>query len=208
MPHLSFAPSCFAALAHARALGLVRSVVLVSSLSLVFVSAPRTIAAQPSATSLTLSTMLSTVNFDEIGGRFGAIVVQGTLARRLRDGVGVEVNGFALVPGGGATADPSCLPSGPCRSYSTPSSIVGALVGPTLNVGPSGLRLSVSAGVARATGGDGFSPRATGAGAAAIEWAMRPQSRFSPSAGLRVATLRHRLAGARLLLLPGLGVTF
>lgn len=197
---------------HASPLGLVRSVVLVSVLAgafvLVALSVPRTIAAQPPATSLTVSTMFSTVNFDGIGGRFGAVVVQGTLARRLHDGVAMEVNGFALVPGGSATADPSCLPPGPCRSVSTPSSIVGALVGPAVDLGIAGLRLSVSAGVARAVGGDGFSPRGTGAGAAALEWRMRPRSRVTPSAGLRVAALRHRLAGARLLLLPGLGVTF
>lgn len=168
----------------------------------------RDVAAQRLATSVSLSTSLSSVNFDGIGGRFGAVVVQGTVARRVRANVGMELNGFALVPGGGATADPACLPAQPCESFSTPSAIVGSLVGPFVDVGTSGVRLSAGVGIARATGGSGFSPRTSAAGAVAMEWRIRPHARLSPSAGLRLATLGRPLAGARLLLLPGLGVTF
>jgi len=164
--------------------------------------------AQRPATRVTLSAALSTVNFDGIGGRFGAVVAQATLARRVTERVGLEVNGFALVPGGGATADPACLPSHPCESFSTPSAIVGSLVGPVIDVGESGVRLSAGVGFARATGGSGFSPRGSTAGGVALEWRLRRKSRLSPSAGLRLATLGRPLAGARLLLLPGLGVTF
>jgi hypothetical protein len=180
----------------------------VVSLLLAWSLSPRTLDAQRPATSLTLSTSLSTVNFAGIGGRFGAVVAQTTLVRRITDAAGVEINGFALVPGGGATADPACLPSQPCTSFSTPSAIVGSLVGPVVDVGTSGVRLSAGVGFARSTGGSGFSPRSSGAGTVAIEWRIRPRSRFSPSAGLRLATLAHPLAGARLLILPGLGVTF
>ncbi len=180
----------------------------VVSLLLAWSLSARALGAQRPATTLTLSTALSTVNFAGIGGRFGAIVAQGTLARRITDAVGVEINGFALVPGGSAVADPSCLPSQPCESYSTPSSIVGSLVGPVIGVGTSGVRLSASAGFARTTGGSGFSPLSSGAGSLAIEWRIRPRSRVSPSAGLRLVTVVHPLAGARHLFLPGLGVTF
>ncbi len=165
-------------------------------------------AAQRPATSVTVTTALSYVDFASFGGVFGAFVGQVSIARRLSGAVGVEWSALALAPGGGASADATCEDGQLCTSPSTPSALLGSVLAPVVELGTSGIRLSAGGGVVRATGGSGFAHRSSLASALAMEWRPRTRSRISPSAGVRLVNFAQPVGGARYLVLPGVGVSF
>ncbi|MEP7381072.1 MAG: hypothetical protein ABI910_05260 [Gemmatimonadota bacterium] len=165
-------------------------------------------AAQRPATSVTVTTALSYVDFDSFGGVFGAFVGQVAIARRLSGAVGVEWSAFALAPGGSATADVACQEDQRCTSPSTPSALVGTLLAPVVELGTSGIRVSAGGGIVRATGGSGFAHRSSIASALAMEWRPRTRSRISPSAGVRLVNFAQPVGGARYVVIPGIGVSF
>lgn len=164
--------------------------------------------AQESGTTVTLSVSPSFVNFASFGGSFPAAVAQLNVSRPFTRSTGGEVSLFALVPLGGATAMPDCPPLVSCVSTQTPSLLTGALASIFAYAGETGLRASLGGGAAFASGGEGFPHRSSPAGVVGLDWIPNTRNRFVPTVAVRLVYLTSPIAGARQLLLPGLGLRF
>lgn len=165
-------------------------------------------AAQDTGTTVTLTVSPSFVNFDGFGGGFGAVVMRLSVSRDFTRTVGGEVSAFTLAPMGGASAQPGCAIGGTCQTRTTPSLLYGVLPSLFTWVGGSDLRLSGGVGMVGASGGEGFGSRQKAAGILGIDWVPRSDNRFAPTFAVRIVQLSSPIAGARQLLLPGVGLSF
>lgn len=164
--------------------------------------------AQDSRTSVALTASPSFVNFEVFGGSFGAAVAGLSISRDFSRMVGGELSGFVLAPLGGASAQPGCPVGTACQSRSTPNLLSGLLASALWYLGESGFQASLGAGVATASGGEGLEHTSSAAGSVGLGWTPRRSSGLAPTLGVRVVQLASPLAGARTLLLPGIGVSF
>jgi hypothetical protein len=166
------------------------------------------LSAQEPETTITLTVSPSFVDFGDFGGRFGAGVIRLSASRSITRLTGAEVSTFALAPLGGMSSIPGCAEGGTCRTYSTPNMLTGASGSFYVYAGESGLRLSLGGGLVRALGGEGFDKRSTVAGLVGIDWIPPSDNRFAPTLAVRFLQLSTPIAGARQLLLPGVGIRF
>jgi len=164
--------------------------------------------AQDSRTSVALTVSPSFVNFEAFGGTFGAFVGGLGISRDFSHVLGGELSGFVLAPLGGASSQPECPAETLCGSRSTPSLLSGLLVSALFYIGESGFQASVGAGVASASGGEGLEHTTSAAGSIGLGWTPRRSTGLSPTVAVRVVQLASPLAGARTLLLPGIGLSF
>lgn len=166
------------------------------------------VVAQEAGTTVTLTVSPSFVNFDGFGGGFGAIVMRLSVSRDFTRTVGGEISAFSLAPIGGASAQPGCAIGATCQTRTTPSLLYGVLPSIFTWVGGSDLRLSGGLGMVGASGGEGLGSRQKAAGVLGIDWVPRSGNRFAPTFAFRVVQLSSPIAGARQLLLPGVGLSF
>ena len=159
-------------------------------------------------TTISLTISPSFVNFSGWGGSFGAAVAQLSVRRDLTSAMGAELTAFTLAPTGGATSLPGCVQGSPCETRSTPSMLVGVMPSLYAWVGGSNLRLTAGAGYAGAAGGEGLENRGSAAALLGADWVPRSRNRLAPTFAIRVVQLGSPIAGARQLLLPGVGVAF
>jgi hypothetical protein len=159
-------------------------------------------------TTITLTVSPSFVDFGDFGGRFGAGVIRLSASRSITRLTGAELSTFALAPLGGMTSIPGCVEGAACRTYSTPNMLSGASGSFYVYAGESGLRLALGGGLVRALGGEGFDRRSTTAAVVGLDWIPSSNNRFAPTLAVRFLQLSTPLAGARQLLLPGVGVRF
>lgn len=172
-----------------------------------FVTIPTTSDAQD-GTTISLTVSPSLVNFTGFGGSFGATVIQLNVRRDFTRSIGAELTAFTLAPMGGSTSIPGCVPGGVCETRSTPNMLYGFMPAVYNWVGGSDLRVSAGAGYAGSVGGEGFATRSTPAALLGVDWVPRSKNRMVPTFALRVVQLSRPIAGARQLLLPGVGIAF
>jgi hypothetical protein len=161
---------------------------------------------QEEGTTVTLTVSPTLIRFDGFGGSFGAAVARLSVSRGFSQKTGGELSAFTLAPLGGATSIPDCVAEAYCRTLSTPSALTGALASVFGYAGD--LRASVGAGGVAASGGEGFANRSSLAGLIGLDYIPRTNNRFAPTFALRIVQLSRPIAGARQLLLPGVGLTF
>jgi hypothetical protein len=178
------------------------------TVALMVVLPGQTLIAQDAETTVTLTVGPSYVNFDGFGGGFGAAVAQLSISRGFNRMTGGEVSVFALAPLGGASSQPGCTVGTVCEARSTPSVFSGVLTSVYAYAGESGLRASVGVGAVGASGGEGLGNRSSLAGLVGLDWVPRSSNRFAPTFAFRVVQLASPIAGARQLLLPGVGLSF
>jgi hypothetical protein len=171
------------------------------------VTVPAALYAQD-ATTVSVTVSPSFVNFSGWGGSFGAAVIQLSIRRDFSRTFGGEFTAFTLTPMGGATSIPGCVPGGVCETRSTPNMLFGVMPSVYSWIAGSDLRLSGGVGFAGAAGGEGFENRSSLAGLLGIDWVPRSRNRMVPTLALRVVQLSSPIAGARQLLLPGVGISF
>jgi hypothetical protein len=177
--------------------------------AVVFVTVPNVqLHAQDTETTVTLTVSPSFVHFDGFGGGFGAVVTRLSVSRGFTRFTGGEVSAFALAPLGAASSQPGCVAGGTCETRSTPSLLSGLLTSVFGYAGETGLRASAGAGVVGASGGEGLGNRSSLAGVVGLDWEPRSNNRFAPTFAFRLVQLARPIAGARQLLLPGVGLSF
>lgn len=164
--------------------------------------------AQETGTTVTLTVSPSFVNFDGFGGGFGAVVARLSVSRDFTRITGAEISAFTLVPLGGASSQPGCTVGSTCQSRSTPSVLSGALTSLFVYTGETGLRAAAGIGAVGASGGEGLGNRSSVAGVIGLDWVPRSANRFAPTFAIRIVQLSSPIAGARTLLLPGVGLSF
>ena len=164
--------------------------------------------AQQGRTIRTLTVGPSAVNFDDYGGSIGAAVAWFSLARVSERLLGSEGAFFMMVPLGGASAVPDCIPQQPCQTRSTPSVLYGALVSGLANAGQGGLRAAFGLGAVGASGGEGLENRSSITGHVGLDWVARGSGKYVLTVTARLLLLASPIAGARQVFLPGIGVTF
>ncbi len=182
------------------------SPLLVASLFIALPESP--VSAQETGTTVTLTVSPSVVSFDGFGGSFAAAVVRLSISRDFTRLTGGEISAFTLAPLGGASAQPGCPVGSACQSRSTPSALSGFLTSMFAYAGESGLRASAGVGAVTASGGEGFRHRSSLAGLVGLDWVPRSDNRFAPTFAIRLVQLASPIAGARQLLLPGVGLSF
>jgi hypothetical protein len=165
-------------------------------------------AAQETNTTISLTVSPSFVNFEGWGGSFGAAVIRLSVSRDFTQTVGGEFNAFTLTPMGGASAQPGCAIGTPCQSRTTPSALYGVMPSLYSWLGGSDLRVTAGAGYVGAGGGEGLGHRSSVAGLLGLDWVPRGNNRLVPTLALRIVQLGSPIAGARQLLLPGVGISF
>ena len=175
----------------------------------VLVMVPRaSLSAQDTGTKVTLTVSPSFVNFDGFGGGFGAVVARLSVSRDFTRITGGEVSAFTLAPLRGASSQPGCTVGASCQARSTPSALSGVLTSLFVHAGDSGLRAAAGIGAVGASGGEGLGSRSSVAGVVGLDWVPRGTNQFAPMFVIRLVRLSSPIAGARLLLLPGIGVSF
>jgi hypothetical protein len=100
------------------------------------------------------------------------------------------------------------VPGGSCQVRSSPSLLSGFLASLLITAGESGLRGAIGGGSVSAQGGEGFSRRSTVAGVIGLDWVPRTNNRLVPTLSIRLMQLSAPVAGARQVLLPGVGLRF
>lgn len=164
--------------------------------------------AQEPGTTVTLSVSPTVVTFGGFGGSFAAAVVRLSVSRDFTRLTGGEFSAFALAPMGGASSQAGCPVGSTCESRTTPSALSGVLTSMFAYAGESGLRASAGVGAVFGTGGAGLEHTTSLAGLVGLDWIPRTDNRFAPTFAIRVVQLASPIAGARTLLLPGVGVAF
>lgn len=161
-----------------------------------------------SETSVTLTVAPTFVQFSGFAGGFGAAVAQLRITRTFTDDAGGEIAAFAVIPSGGARAEPECLQGTVCFSLATPSMLNGVVASVYRFLGESGFRAALGGGGVKAVGGDGPGASSSLAGLFGLDWEPRGASRFRPTFGVRLVVFAESLYGARQLVLPGVGIAF
>ena len=179
-----------------------------SMLAVVALLGVRSLAAQENETTVTLTVSPTFVNFSGFGGSFGAAVARLSVGRGFTRHTGGELSAFALAPLGGASSQPDCPALVSCQARSTPSVLSGLSTSVFGYAGETGLRASAGLGVVGASGGEGLGNRSSLAGIFGLDYVPRSDNRFVPTFAFRVVQLASPIAGARQLLLPGVGLSF
>jgi len=177
-----------------------------SILALVALLAAQPLSAQENETIVTLSVGPSFVDF-EFGG-FGAAVARLSISRGFTRRTGGELSTFVVAPLGRASAQPGCVVGGACETRTTPSLLFGQLASLFADAGETGLRATVGAGAVSSAGSEGFENRSSLAGLAGLDWSPNSNNRFAPTFSFRFLQLAKPIAGARQLILPGIGFSF
>ena len=180
---------------------------LVSLVTVLTLLAPRA-QAQDKETVITLSVAPSVIDFGEFGGPFPAGAIRLGASTTFTTVLGAEASAFAIAPLGGQTSMPGCVPGGSCQVRSSPSLLSGFLASLLITAGESGLRGAIGGGSVSAQGGEGFSRRSTVAGVIGLDWVPRTNNRLVPTLSIRLMQLSAPVAGARQVLLPGVGLRF
>ena len=162
--------------------------------------------AQDNETTVTLSVGPSFVDFEF--GSFGAAVARLSISRGFTRRTGGELSTFVLAPLGRASAQPGCIPGASCETRTTPSLLFGQLASLYADAGESGLRATIGGGAVGSAGSEGFESRSSFAGLVGFDWIPRSNNRFAPTVSFRFLQLARPIAGARQLLLPGIGFSF
>lgn len=168
---------------------------------------PGTLTAQESGTTVTLTVSPSFVSFADLGSG-PAAVARLSISRGFSRLTGGELSAFVLAPLGGATASPDCVVGGNCQTRSTPSLLSGVSTSVFAFVGETGLRGSIGVGAVGASGGEGLGNRGSFAGLIGLDWLPPTDNRVAPTFSFRLVQLASPIAGARQLLLPGVGLSF
>ena len=164
--------------------------------------------AQDSRTIRTLTAGPSFVNFDEYGGSFGAAVAWFSIDRVSERLLGSEFAFFLLAPLGGASIQADCPAGVVCESKATPGLLYGGLFSGLARGGESGLRAAFGLGAVGAAGGEGLENRSSITGHVGLDWVAGGSGRYALTVTVRLLLLTSPIAGARQVLLPGIGVTF
>jgi hypothetical protein len=162
--------------------------------------------AQDNETTVTLTVGPSFVDFEF--GSFGAAVARLSVSRGFTRRTGGELSTFVLAPTGRASAQPGCIPGAACETRTTPSVLFGQLASLFADAGETGLRATVGGGASGSAGSEGFENRSSLAGLVGLDWIPRSDNRFAPTFSFRFLQLAKPIAGARQLLLPGIGFSF
>lgn len=166
------------------------------------------VGAQDTGTRVTLTVSPGFIDFAGHGGGFGTAVARLGVSRGFTRFTGAELSAFAVVPLGGQTSTPDCIANLPCHATSTPNVLSGGMVSGYAFAGHGPLRISAGVGAVNASGGEGFGRRSTSALLLGLDLVPRTNSRLAPTVGVRVLQLGAPLAGARQLVLPGVGFSF
>ena len=165
--------------------------------------------AQDPGPTLTVTVSPTAVDFGAFGGSFSAAVARLNVNVPFTRMTGGEISAFALAPMGGASSQPGCpVGSSSCQARSTPGLLSGFLTSFFAYAGETGLRASAGVGGVVASGGEGLDRRSSPAGVLGLDWLPRTDNRFVPTFAIRFVRLSSPIAGARQLLLPGVGLTF
>jgi len=162
--------------------------------------------AQDNETTVTLSVGPSFVDFEF--GSFGAAVARLSISRGFTRRTGGELSTFVLAPLGRASAQPGCIPGALCEARTTPSVLFGQLASVFVDAGETGLRATAGGGAVGSAGSEGFKNRSSLAGLVGLDWIPNSRNRFAPTFSVRFLQLASPIAGARQLLLPGVGFSF
>jgi hypothetical protein len=135
-------------------------------------------------------------------GDFGALTAEARLQQSA-----LEVDVFAILPLGSASAIPSCVPGELCLERTTPSSLVGAVLSLPVRIG-GGLRASAGLGGVRGSGMKGLERRSTIAGAVALDWTARRSAGLTPTIAVRAIGFSSDIAGLRYAVVPTIGLAF
>jgi hypothetical protein len=177
-----------------------------SILAFIALIAAQPLSAQENETVVTLSVGPSFVDFEF--GSFGAAVARLSVSRGFSRRTGGELSTFAFAPLGKATAQPGCIPGATCETRSTPSLLLGQLASLYADVGDTGLRGTLGLGAVTSTGSEGYENRSSSAGLLGVDWVPKSNNRFAPTFSIRFLQLNKPIAGARQLILPGIGFSF
>lgn len=164
--------------------------------------------AQERETVITLSVGPSVIDFGAFGGPFPAAAIRLSASTDFTRFLGAEASAFAIAPLGGQTSTPDCVPGGDCRTRSSPGLMSGFLASLLMSPPESGLRAVLGGGSVSAQGGEGFARRSTIAGVIGLDWIPQSDNRLVPMFSIRLMQLSAPVAGARQLLLPGVGLRF
>lgn len=175
--------------------------------AVMLVSVPNAqLGAQDHETTVTLTVGPGFVDFEF--GSFGAAVARLSVSRGFTRRTGGELSTFVLAPLGKASAQPGCIPGAVCETRTTPSVLFGQLASVFADAGETGLRATVGGGAVGSAGSEGFKNRSSLAGLVGLDWIPRSDNRLAPTFSLRFLQLASPIAGARQLLLPGVGFSF
>jgi len=148
------------------------------------------------------------VNFAGYGGTFASAVARLSVSRAFSPRAGAELAAFAVSPLGAASIEPSCVPGGACQSIMSPSLLSGVMASGYAFLGETRLRTALGGGLVTASGGEGIAQRNSGAVMVGVDLVPRRTRSLTPTIGVRVLHLTRPVAGARQLVLPGVGFTF
>lgn len=175
--------------------------------AVVLAAAPNVpLGAQDNETTVTLTVGPSFVDFEF--GSFGAAVARLSVSRGFTRRTGGELSTFVLTPLGRASAQPGCIPGAACESRTTPSVLFGQLAAVFVDAGDTGLRATAGGGAVGSAGSQGYKNRSSLAGLVGLDWIPNSNNRFAPTFSFRFLQLASPIAGARQLLLPGVGFSF
>ena len=162
--------------------------------------------AQENRTTRTLTVGATVVDFADVGGTIPAVLTQFSIDRGYSQVLGYELSAFLLVPLGGATAIPECIPNVPCETRSTPNLLFGGFGSLIARGGDAGLRAALGIGPVWSTGAEGLSNSSSFAGIVGVDWVGTGSRALTLSA--RLVFLESAIGGTRLLFMPSIGVTF
>jgi hypothetical protein len=165
-------------------------------------------AAQDTGTRVTLTVSPGFVNFAGYGGGFASAVARFSVSRDFTGTSGGELAAFAVAPMGAASIQPTCLPESQCQSITSPSLLRGVMASAYAFIGGTRVRTALGGGYVSASGGEGIAQRTSAALMAGLDLVPKHRRGFVPTVGVRLLQLARPVAGARQLVLPGVGFTF
>lgn len=147
-----------------------------------------------------------------LGTMWGGAIPAGVIAARAnviatsRWGVGLSAR--VITPTGGHLAIPSCIQSFPCVTYQSPEALYNASAQIAVATQNRKFRASLGAGFISAQNQSGVTNANSPTVEAGVEYALFPTHRVSPVVNIYLQRLTREVAGARTLVLPGVGVVF
>jgi hypothetical protein len=86
--------------------------------------------------------------------------------------------------------------------------MLGQLASLYADASNTGLRGTIGVGAITSTGSEGYNNSSSTAGLLGVDWEPKSNSRFAPTFSFRFLQLNKPIAGARQLILPGIGFSF
>lgn len=166
------------------------------------------LAAQEPGTRVTLTVSPGFVNFAGYGGGFASAVARLSISRDFTGTSGGELAAFTVAPLGAASIEPTCLPEAHCQSITSPSLLSGVMASGYAFLGGTRLRSALGGGFVSASGGRGIAQRSSAALMVGLDLVPKDRRGLTPTVGVRFLQLTRPVAGARQLVLPGIGFTF